>query len=256
MEKSKVYESEIPNDNDFRKMRDLWRVEMGSDEVLRTEAIGLTIASNSYNYGYQWEWCGVPIIRHPDDIVLQQEIMWELKPKKIIETGIARGGSLVLSTSLQNLYRKDGGVLGLDIQILEHTINSLAPWMENNQVSILECDSTSDRAKTAVTEFIGGEPEPNLLILDSNHSHDHVLKELFNLAPLLNKGSVVIVADTIIQEMPTNTYENRPWNKNSNPLSAVNEFLTINSSFERDMRYSKRSLMGECRDGILRKTND
>ena len=85
MDKSKVYENEIPDNSHFKEIREIWRAEMGADEALRAEAIGLTVASNAYNYGYQWEWCGVPIIRHPDDIVLQQEIMWELKPKKILE---------------------------------------------------------------------------------------------------------------------------------------------------------------------------
>ena len=253
MDKSKVYENEIPDDSHFKEIREIWRAEMGADEALRAEAIGLTVASNAYNYGYQWEWCGVPIIRHPDDIVLQQEVMWEIKPKKIIETGIARGGSLVLSASLQKLFSEEGKVLGIDIQILDHTNKSLAPWVETNQISMIECDSTSAIAKTAVTEFIGDDVEANLLVLDSNHSHDHVLNELLNLAPLLNKGSFVIVADTIIQEMPENSYENRPWNKEANPLSAVNEFLRLNPSFERDSKYCRRSLMGECRDGILRK---
>lgn len=125
-----------------------------------------------------------------------------------------------------------------------------------SQISMIECDSTSNKAKTAVSEFIGDDVEANLLVLDSNHSHDHVLNELLNLAPLLNKGSFVIVEDTIIQAIRENSYENRPWDKEANSLSAVNEFLRLNPSFERDSKYCRKSLMGECRDGILRKVED
>lgn len=84
--------NEIPSDSEFKEMRESWRIKMGESELLREKAIELTILSDKYKYGYQWEWCGVPIIRHPDDIVLQQEIVWSLKPTHIIETGIARGG--------------------------------------------------------------------------------------------------------------------------------------------------------------------
>ena len=100
MEKSASYSHDIPNDSEFAHTRDLWRTEMGNSKELRNQAIDLTISSNKFQYGYQWDWCGVPIIRHPDDIVLQQEIIWKLKPTHVIETGVARGGSLTLSSSL------------------------------------------------------------------------------------------------------------------------------------------------------------
>ena len=102
MEKSESYSHEIPNDVEYAKLRETWRAEMGASQELRGQAIGLTVASNKFNYGYQWEWCGIPIIRHPDDIVLQQEIMWELKPSHVVETGVARGEVLFsLHPSLQ-----------------------------------------------------------------------------------------------------------------------------------------------------------
>jgi cephalosporin hydroxylase len=254
MEKSASYAHEIPDNSEYSQMRDAWRTRMGNSEELREKAIDLTLASNEFQYGYQWEWCGVPIIRHPDDIVLQQEIMWSLKPTRVIETGVARGGSLVLSSTLIGLGGKKGKVLGLDIQILPHAIESLSPWLTNGSIEVLECDSASTIAVGAVNSFLSDNQSPALLVLDSNHSHAHVLGELNALAPLLPVGSIVIVADTIIQEMPEDYYPNRPWGRDNNPYSAVAKFIELNSDFEMDLRWSRRSLMGECRDGILIRT--
>ena len=251
MEKSASYSHDIPNDSEFGRTRELWRTEMGNSKELRDKAIDLTISSNKFHYGYQWDWCGVPIIRHPDDIVLQQEIMWELKPTHVIETGVARGGSLALSSSLIEICGNPSKVLGLDIQILPHAIEALKPWTTNGRIELLECDSASAIAKRAVSDFLIDNQSPVLLVLDSNHSHEHVLSELHALAPLLPKGSIVVVADTIIEEMPEDYYPARPWGRGNNPLTAVNQFLEHNNHYQTDQRWSRRSLMGECRDGIL-----
>jgi cephalosporin hydroxylase len=248
--------NDIPNDSQFNEMRELWRVNMGKSETLRNKSIELTVLSNEFSYGYQWEWCGVPIIRHPDDIVLQQEIIWNLKPKYVIETGIARGGSVVLSSSLLQVCVGGGQVLGIDVKILDHTTQKLRPWLDKNLIKIYECDSASDEAVAIAKNFLKDKASPALLILDSNHTHEHVLNELNNLAQLLPIGSIVIVADTIIAEMPSNFYSNRPWGVGNNPLTAVNKFLEENKSFKIDERWSRRSLMGEFRDGIIIKVAD
>ena len=251
MEKSASYSHEIPDGSEFTRTRNLWRTDMGNSQELRDRAIELTVTSNKFQYGYQWEWCGVPIIRHPDDIVLQQEIMWSLKPTHVIETGVARGGSLTLSSSLMEIAGNQSKVLGIDIQILPHAIEALKPWTLDGRIELLESDSTSSIAINATKVFLGNIQTPVLLVLDSNHSHEHVLNELQTLAPLLPVGSTVIVADTIVEEMPEDYYPNRPWGRGNNPLTAVKKFLNLNSDFQLDLRWSRRSLMGECRDGIL-----
>lgn len=251
MSDPKSYHNDVPTDQQFRDARERWRTDLGDNEELREQAIQLVVESNKHNFGYQWEWCGIPIIRHPDDIVLQQEVMWHLKPARVIETGVARGGSLVLSCSLMGITGLTPRVLGLDIQILPHAIDSLNPWTKDGQVELLEGDSTSEISVARVQQFLAGVSAPCLLILDSNHSHDHVVRELNALAPLLPIGSIVIVADTIVEEMPEGYYPNRPWGRGNNPLTAAREFLTNNSNFELDSRWARRSLLGECRDGIL-----
>jgi cephalosporin hydroxylase len=254
MSEAKSYNQGVPDADEFIKIREEWQKEFAANEVLRTQAIDLIVESNKHSFGYQWEWCGVPIIRHPDDIVLQQEIMWELKPVRVVETGVARGGSLVLSATLMTMTDLQPRVLGLDIQILPHAIESLGRWTNNGQIELSECDSTSDTAVTRVKEFLGNVSQPCLLVLDSNHSHEHVLRELEALAPLMPIGSTVIVADTIVEEMPENYYLNRPWGRGNNPYTATQEFLMKHPNFELDSRWARRSLLGECRDGILNRT--
>ena len=251
MSEAKSYNQDVPNGVEFQKTRERWRRDFAGDQELRAQAIDIIVESNKHNFGYQWEWCGVPIIRHPDDIVLQQEIMWELKPARVIETGVARGGSLVLSATLMSMAGVQPRVLGLDIQILPHAIESLGRWTNDGQIELSECDSTSDTAIIRVKKFLEHVSKPCLLVLDSNHSHEHVLRELEALAPLTPIGSTVIVADTIVEEMPENYYLDRPWGRGNNPYTATQEFLTNHPNFELDPRWARRSLLGECRDGIL-----
>lgn len=253
MNEPKSYHQDVPSAQEFRESREKWRNDLGANAELRHQAIQLIVESNKHNFGYQWEWCGIPIIRHPDDIVLQQEIMWHVKPLRVIETGVARGGSLVLSSSLMSITGVESRVLGLDIKILPHAIEALSKWTQDGRIELAEGDSTSETSVNRVKEFIDGVSSPCLLILDSNHSHDHVANELRALAPLLPVGSLVIVADTIVEEMPESYYPNRPWGRGNNPLTAAREFLATNSDFELDSRWSRRSLLGECRDGILRR---
>lgn len=245
------YSQKVPDDSNFKYERERSKIQMGEDQALRKQAIELTIAADKYKYGYQWEWCGVPIIRHPDDIVLQQEIIWKLRPQKIIETGVARGGSLVLSSSLMSFYSDSSKVLGIDLKIFDHARSSLLEWLDGGKIEIFESNSTSSESIERVTRFLDGNIRPILLVLDSNHSEEHVLKELRAFGPLIPSGSVIIVADTIVEEMPDGYYQDRPWGRDDNPLTALNRFLYENPSFALHKEWCRRSLMGECRDGIL-----
>jgi cephalosporin hydroxylase len=249
------YFDAIPNSEAFNAQRTVWQEKMAEDHELRSKAVELTISADNYKYGYQWQWCGVPIIRHPDDIVLQQEIVFDIRPACIVETGIARGGSLVLSSTLLKMLGLKSKVLGIDIKVFQHAKESLRNWLNTKEIEILECDSTSDFAKENVIRFLGNTTSPSLLILDSDHSGAHVSAELANYSELLAIGSIIMVADTIIEEMPSGYYSERTWGKGDNPLTAVNNFLRDNNNWQICNKYSRRSLMGECRDGILIKVN-
>jgi len=245
----------ILNNEEFKKLMFSYKANMGRDKKLRSLSLELQQHADEYKYTYQQECCGVPVIRLPDDMVVLQEIIWSLRPNFIIETGVARGGSLVLSASFMSIAQLKPNVLGLDIKILEHTSNAIADCPFSKFITFYECDSASDVAAKKVGQFISSCPDDGLglLILDSDHTHKHVYKELETLSPLLPMNSFILIADTLIDEMPPNFYTNRPWGPGNSPLTAVNLFLSKNSNFERSHTWSRRGLISEFRDGILQK---
>ena len=236
----------------FEDERARWRASLAGDDALRRRAVDLQVAADDHSYTYTWEWAGVPIIRLPDDIVVLQELIWSYRPTHIVETGVARGGSMVLNTALQRMAGLEPRVLGIDIQILPHTRAALDSHPLADGVTLHEGDSTDDVAESTTRDFLDG-AERALLILDSNHTHDHVLTELRVLAPLLPAGSYVLVADTLVEEFPENHYADRPWGRGDNPYTALRQFLAEEPSYELDGTWSRRALLSEFRDGIARK---
>jgi cephalosporin hydroxylase len=181
--------------------------------------------------------------------------MWETKPSFVVETGVARGGSLIFSASMMSLIGVEPMVLGLDIQILEHAISAIRKSRFRESIELWEGDSASNEARDVVKKFLFDRTHPGLLVLDSEHSHKHVLAELNNLGTLLPIGSIILVADTLIEELPSGYFSDRPWDKGNSPLTAINEFLKEDRRFTRDIRWSRRSLVSEFRDGVLIKTS-
>jgi cephalosporin hydroxylase len=238
----------------FEDDRAGWRASLAADDALRRQAVDLQVAADDHSYAYTWEWAGVPIIRLPDDVVVLQELIWSYRPTHIVETGVARGGSMVLNASLQRLAGIDPRVLGVDIQILPHTRAALHGHPLAEGVMLHEGDSTDEVAEATTSTFLKG-AERALLVLDSNHTHDHVLAELRVLAPLLPTGSYVLVADTLVEEFPEDHYANRPWGRANNPYTALQQFLAEEPDYELDGFWSRRALVSEFRDGIARKIN-
>lgn len=243
----------VPGAAEFEADRASWRRSLGADEALRHAAINLQLAADVHHYTYTWSWLGIPVIRLPDDICVLQELVWNYRPQVIIETGVARGGSMVLDASLQKLCGVEPRVLGVDIQILPHTRDALADHPLREGITLLEADSTTEEVRVSAGEFLGS-AERALLILDSNHTHAHVLGELRSLATLIPAGGYVLVADTLIEELPKGYFTDRPWNRGDNPLTALRQFLAENPSFELDDTWSRRGLLSEFRDGIARRT--
>lgn len=243
----------VPGADAFAIERDTWRAELAADEGIRAEAVALQISAEGHHYTYQREWAGVPIIRLPDDIVVFQELVWEYRPERIIETGIARGGSLLLDAAMQRMVGLDPRVLGIDIAIYPHTRELIDGHPLAAGIEMLESDSTVPLAVETARAFLG-DAERALLVLDSNHTHEHVLGELRALAPLLPVGSFVLVADTIVEEFPEGHYADRPWDRGDNPLTAARAFLAERDDFALQPDWSRRALVTEFRDGILVRT--
>jgi cephalosporin hydroxylase len=242
----------VPTAAEYSAQRGEWRKSLAADDALRHAAVELQVAAEAHHYTYLWEWAGVPIIRLPDDVMVAQELFWAYSPQRVVETGVARGGSVLLDASLMSLTGERPAVLGIDHKIYPHTLQALADHRLAGGVELLEADSTSMVAVERTRSFLDG-AERAVLILDSNHTHDHVLAELRALAPLLPVGGIVMVADTLIEEFPEGHFADRPWGRRDNPWTAVQAFLAANGDFRRATEWGRRALSSEFRDGILRR---
>lgn len=210
-------------------------------------------------YYYQWNWQGIPLIHLPQDVMIVQSIIYETMPKMIIETGIARGGSLVLHASLMKMNMgmniQDSNtnlVIGIDMEIRNHTKESIKNSIFKNHIQMIEADSVSKEALDKVKVLIGEETEV-MICLDSNHTHDHVLSELNCFANLVGVGQYLIVYDTVISYMPERHNNNRHWCKEQNPMTAVDEFLATDRRFIRDEKYDTIGLPHSSPGGILKR---
>lgn len=210
-------------------------------------------------YSYNFSWLGRPIIQYPQDMIALQEIIWEVKPDMIIETGIAHGGSLIFSASMLTLLEaceeiENGKVLGIDIDIREHNRKAIEAHPMSKKITMFQGSSIDEEMIQKVHEF-AKKGKKMLIILDSNHSHEHVLAELKAYANLASIGSYCIVFDTIIEDMPENSFPNRPWDKGNNPKTAVWEFLKENDSFTIDKDIENKILITVAPDGYLKRIN-
>jgi len=213
-------------------------------------------ASILKKYSYNFSWLGRPIIQYPQDIIAMQELIWQIKPSLIIETGIAHGGSLIFSASMLEMNALCGGpadaqVLGIDIEIRPHNREEIEKHSMFRRISMLEGDSTSPGIIQKVQE-IAKDKNGILVCLDSNHTHDHVLSELKAYAPLVSKGSYCVVFDTIIEDMPENSFPDRPWGKGNNPKTAVWEYLRTTDRFIIDKEIENKLLITVAPDGYLK----
>jgi cephalosporin hydroxylase len=211
------------------------------------------IESNKAKYSYNFSWMGRPIIAYPQDMIAMQEIIWDIKPDLIIEAGIAHGGSLVYYASLLELIGNDGVVLGLDIDIRKHNRNLIESHPMFKRIKMIEGDSTSLEIANQVYEFAKNKKRI-IVCLDSNHTHDHVLRELQLYAHLTTIGSYCIVFDTIVEELPSDYMPGgRPWNPGNNPKTAVFQFLKENKNFEIDKQIDNKILISVAPDGYLKR---
>lgn len=232
----------------------------GRDEVFKTKASQFLEHSVTRKYSYNYSWLGRPIIQYPQDIIAMQEIIWKTKPDLIIETGIAHGGSLIFSASMLELNALcagpfDAQVLGVDIEIRSHNKKAIEEHPMNHRIVMLEGDSTSPEIIRKVRD-IAGRKKRILVILDSNHTHAHVLAELEAYAPLTSEGSYCVVFDTLIEDMPVDSYPDRPWGKGNNPKTAVWEYLKKTDRFVIDKEIENKLLITVAPDGYLKCIRD
>lgn len=224
---------------------------MKADAGLKHDAEIFFRKATEYRYSYNFTWLGRPIIQYPQDMIAVQEIVWRVKPRLIVETGVAHGGSLILSASLLELIGGDGRVVGIDIDIRAHNRAAIEEHPLSKRIDLIEGSSIDPAVVERVRQFAEGR-SPVLVMLDSNHTHDHVLGELRAYAPLVTEGSYLIVFDTIVEHLPAELAFDRPWGPGNNPMTAVREYLRESSRFEVDREIEQKLLLTVAPEGYLR----
>jgi cephalosporin hydroxylase len=241
--------------------------DMSVDKNLCDAAAKFLHASVKKKYSYNFSWQGRPIIQYPQDMVAMQELIWSIKPDLIIETGIAHGGSLILSASLlaqldmcdaieagekidPKISRRK--VLGIDIDIRTHNraaieVHPMASRIQMIQGSSIALD-TIEQVRSVASNY-----SRVLVCLDSNHTHEHVMAELEAYAPLTSKGSYCVVFDTVIEDMPKEMFPDRPWGPGDNPKTAVWAYLKTHPEFAIDKSIQHKLMITVAPDGYLKR---
>jgi cephalosporin hydroxylase len=229
--------------------------KMGDDAGLATLTKTWFSASSKYEYSYHFTWMGRPIIQFPQDILAMQEIIWRVKPELIIETGIAHGGSLIFYASMLELLGGEGKILGIDIDIREHNRVEIETHPMFKRITMLEGSSIDEAIAAKVYAEAEGKHSV-LVVLDSNHTQAHVRQELELYARLVTKDSYLVVFDTIVEDMPDDFVQDRPWGKGNNPKTAVLEFLKTTDRFAIDKTIQDKLLITVAPDGYLKCIKD
>jgi cephalosporin hydroxylase len=228
---------------------------MANDPAIRSKAIALINETAAYKYSYNFTWLGRPIIQLPQDIVAVQEIIWTTRPDVIIETGVAHGGSLILSASIQELLGGAGQVVGIDVDIREHNRVEIEKHPLSKRITLIEGFSVDAHVIDQVKGIINGK-QSVMVTLDSSHTHEHVLEELRLYSPMVTRGCYLVVLDTIVEDMTDDSFPDRPWSVGSNPKTAVWEFLRENDRFGIDKELENRLLLTAAPDGYLQCLKD
>jgi cephalosporin hydroxylase len=253
--------------NEFDNEVDSRVIANGLNQELLTATQVFNLLSMNAKYSYNFTSLGRPVIQYPQDMVAVQELIWKIKPDLIIETGIAHGGSLIMSASMLALLdmceaiesgtvldpkKSKRKVLGLDIDIRQHNREAIEAHPMSSRIQMIQGSSIAleviDQVKSVAKNY-----QRVLVCLDSNHTHDHVLAELEAYAPLTSVGSYCIVFDTIVEDMPKAMFSDRPWGPGNNPKTAVWEYLKTHPEFEIDKSIDHKLLISVAPDGYLKR---
>ena len=237
--------------DEFEKQKRARIQAQGEDRALYDLSLDWMLRTLKYSYSLNFNWLGVPIVQLPPDILVLQELVWAIRPDLVVETGIARGGSLVFYASLLELLGGNGQVLGIDLDIRPHTREAIAQHPLKKRISMIEGSSVDPGVVTEVFHRAEGR-ERVLVILDSDHAHGHVLEELCCYSPLVSEGSYLVVCDTSVDEIPPGFYTNRSWGPGNSPKSAVRAFLKECDRFVIDREIDYKLLISANREGYLR----
>lgn len=224
-------------------------------------------ASMRKKYVYNFDWLGRPIIQYPQDMWAVQELIWQVKPDLVIETGIAHGGSLILSASILAMLdycdamaagttldprQTQRKVIGIDIDIRPHNRAALEAHPLRPMLHLVEGSSIAPETVAAVKAASAGH-KTVMVFLDSMHTHAHVLAELEAYAPMVSEGSYCVVFDSFVEDMPADLFPDRPWSPGDNPMTAMREYLKLHPEFVIDKSIEGRLMVTVAAQGFLKR---
>jgi len=257
MSETRIFEEEV-----YRNIRGL-----GADSDLQALSRIWIREISRHKWAYNFKWLGRPAIQFPNDVWAMQELIWQIEPDLIIETGIAHGGSLIMNASMLAMLdmceaietgetidpkQSKRKVLGVDIDIRAHNREAIETHPMSSRIQMIQGSSIAPEVIAQVRE-IAKDYQCVLVSLDSNHTHDHVLTELEAYAPLTSVGSYCVVFDTVIEDMPADMFPDRPWGPGNNPKTAVWKYLKSHPEFEIDKSIQNKLLITVAPDGYLKR---
>ena len=228
-------------------------ITLGLDKKVFEQSKDLIYNLDQYDYSYLWTWMGIPIIQLPADIMATQEVIWKTKPDIIIETGVARGGSVLFMASILEMMG-NGQVIGVDIDIRKHNRESIEAHPMSKRVTLIEGGSVDDSILKQVRANIPDGARV-MVVLDSDHSRDHVLEECRAYGPMVTKDCYMVVADTLVghldeKEAPQN--RSQVWYKGNDPLTALQDYMLESDRFEIDLEINGKLVLSSSPGGYLR----
>ena len=217
-------------------------------------AIRTAFMAKAFAYGYHrnFSWLGIPIIQLPQDVIALQEIIWETRPTLIVETGVAFGGALVLYASLLQLLGEGGEAVGVEVQLRPENEAALLAHPLAKHISVIKGSSTDDDVVAAVAKRVRAHKRV-MIVLDSNHSHEHVARELELYSDFVTPGCYLVVYGTSVADLPETTSYRRPWTHMRNPRTALEEWLRRSPPFEVDRALTDRLILSDAPGGYLRR---
>lgn len=237
---------------EFKQERQQEQERMAKDKELKNESLEWLIHTSEYQYVYNFSWLGRPIIQLPTDIIAMQEIIWQVKPDLIIETGIAHGGSIIFSASMLELIGGEGEVVGIDIDIRKHNRSEIENHSMMKRINLIE-GSSIDESVIRKVEKIAENKKKIMVFLDSCHTHEHVMNELDLYSKFVSVGSYIVAFDTIVELLPNEFQNDRPWGVGNNPMTAVKEFIEKNNDFVIEHSIENKLLMTSAPSGYLKR---
>jgi cephalosporin hydroxylase len=228
---------------------------MANDAELHDRTRAWSQRAIDHRYTYNFTWLGRPVIQYPQDLIALQEIIWRTTPDLIIETGVAHGGTLVFIASMLELLGGSGRALGVEIDLRAHNRAALDEHPLRHRFDVIDGSSIAPDTIGRVHAAARG-AQRVMVMLDANHTCEHVLAELEAYGPLVTPGCYMIVYDTDIDDLPPGSFPDRPWDIGDSPGAAVDRYLAAHDKFEIDARIAAQLQITCCSKGYLRRLPD